>query len=101
VLTCRACLELLGSLDDPARPRHPEARSHLARCSDCAAYAASLRSTIRAVRAAYREDPVEGPAVPEELLLRVLASRRDAVVGLVYFLAGVVVSPLLAVSLRL
>jgi len=44
---------------------------------------------------------VEPAPVPEELVFRILASRRDAGAGLVHLLVGIAVSPLLAVSLGL
>lgn len=67
----------------------------------CRACADGDDATVRLVRAAFDEDVSSSPAIPEELVQRILAARDGTMAGLVSLLAGLAASPLLAFSIGL
>ena len=76
MITCREFISfLLEYLDGALTP--DEAKrfdAHLRRCDSCTAYLATYEMTIRMEKITSLEDP----SIPEELVLAVTASRRNA-----------------------
>ena len=78
-MNCRECAEFLadyleGELAEDVRTTFER---HLGRCPNCVSYLEQYKTTIRAGKTAFADDPVAAEAdFPEELVRAILAARR-------------------------
>jgi anti-sigma factor RsiW len=80
-LTCRECVEfLMEYLDDTLSIEvRTTFERHLTACANCVRYLESYRTTTRVCKKAFEVRDQDGmPAVPEELIQAILASRPKA-----------------------
>ena len=78
-MTCRECAEFLADYlaGDLATEVRTTFEVHLGRCPNCVSYLEQYKTTIRAGRTAFADDPAAAEAdFPEELVRAILAARR-------------------------
>jgi anti-sigma factor RsiW len=79
-LTCRECVEfLMEYIDDTlSNDTRLTFERHLAACANCVRYLESYRTTTKICKKAFEVPEQDGvPAVPEELIQAILASRPN------------------------